>query len=350
MQTPYMAPIVSAERLIHINHFGGHHKAYADLFERIFGLKLSLGTIDRARGKTLVASQQLFFGTIDDDIAGFTHIALRRAMRGQQTAGIFMQPQSCFTTSWHSRMKRLYFSIISRIPYVSVLSIVPFPALPAIQKVATGWMHDPQLWDLVDSIADAAPVDRTTHFTKLANGRPMLAFVGTVSENKGIVHLADILSADPTLTQRLFVIVAGQVTENAKGAMTKIRAAGGTILDERISDADLAALYNASAAIWACYHPLFDQASGIFGRAVQFGRRPVIRDGARVMGYYADLLDVNPVRLPEDPVAAAAVLVEALCATAPAVPDLTETLRGWRADFIATVRRSLGAGHSGVLS
>ncbi len=326
--------------VIHINHMGGHHPSYAALFERLFGLTPSVGTIDRGRRRNLVAADRLFFGTIDDDVAGFAHIALRRMMRGKQTAGIFMQPQTCLAPSVRARFKRWIFWLLSRAPNIDILSIVPFPAVDGASKVATDWVHDPQLWDAVDE-ADSGGCDSTAVFTQVAGGRPILAFLGTVSRVKGIEHLAAIMTANSEVGRQLCIIVAGAVQPETRDAANAIAAAGGCVIDRRIDDAELFALYRSAKAIWCAYAEDFDQASGVFGRAIQFGRRPIIRNRVRVMGYYADRLGAQPIVLMGDPHADAAEIIRAVEAPQPHIPNCAEELKQWQTDFTARVEQAL---------
>lgn len=86
----------SAERLIHVTQMGGHHGSYCQLFGGLLGLEVSLGRIGKDEFRRLVAAQELFFATLDDDVRGFVVVALTRATLGRKTAAIFMRPQSSF--------------------------------------------------------------------------------------------------------------------------------------------------------------------------------------------------------------------------------------------------------------
>ena len=49
-----------------------------------------------------------------------------------------------------------------------------------------------------------------------------------------------------------------------------------------VSEEELIALYASSDLVWAFYDEEYDQASGIFGRALQFGVPSIIRSGSLV--------------------------------------------------------------------
>ena len=37
--------------------------------------------------------------------------------------------------------------------------------------------------------------------------------------------------------------------------------------------------------LWCCYNPIYDQSSGIFGRAIQIGRPTIVRKGSCLEGW-----------------------------------------------------------------
>ncbi len=331
------------EHLLHINHLGGHHGSYAELLNRWCGLESSIGRVGISNFGRLLRAERLMFGTLDDDVRGFVLVALARAMLGRRTAGIFMRPQSCFFPGARGWIKRQLFLVLSKVPRVSTLSLLPFEAAPELRSVATGAVHDPQLWDVID---DDEPIDEAlfAEVMAAAAGRPILSFLGTVNQGKGFGHLVDIIAADPALTPKLCVVVAGRVQDDSVAGAAAVAKAGGIVWDRRISDAELAALYKASSGVWACYHPDYDQASGIFGRAVQRGRRPIIRDRAVIVGHYADRLGIDAVRLADDPHRAAASLASDVVDANNIRTADPAVLREWRREFIRAVDDGIGAG------
>lgn len=325
------------ERLLHLNHIGGHHGSFVDLFGRWCALDASVGRVGKSNFVRLVRAEQLMFGTLDDDVRGFVLVALARAVLRRRTSGIFMRPQSCFFPGARGWIKRQLFRVLRAVPRVSTLSLLPFEAAPELRAVATHAVHDPQLWDVVDddeAIDEALMAD----VVAAAAGRPVLTFLGTVTEGKGFGHLAAMIAADPTLVRKICVVVAGRVNPESAADAEAVEKAGAIVWNRRISDAELAALYHASSGVWACYHPEYDQASGIFGRAVQRGRRPIIRDGAVVVGHYVDRLKIDALRLPDDAMAAGTRLIGGLTEAGPTQRADPAALREWRQEFIHTVR------------
>lgn len=49
--------------------------------------------------------------------------------------------------------------------------------------------------------------------------------------------------------------------------------------DRIVTDDEILRLYKVADLAWCCYAPDYDQASGVFGRALQTGVEPVVREG-----------------------------------------------------------------------
>lgn len=324
----------AAQGLVHVSAMSGHRREYQELFARIFDLSPSVGSVG---GHKLIEAKRLFFATLDDDILGFAIVALRRAMRRRRTVGLFLRPQSCLGTAPRAWAKRLVMRALCALPGVSVLSIIPFDFLPGIASVCTDWGHDPQLWDQLDAPTEVSAAT-LTEIACLAQGRPILAFLGRASRIKGLPKLVALLTAQPDLLSQISVILAGSVDTECQVDAARLMALGATVWDRRISDAELSALYQAADLVWANYDASYDQASGIFGRAVQWGRPVVVREGAMI-GCYADALNHPCLRLSNNPVQAAQQLSQFIGKlNIPKDLAPSETLQQWRAEFIAVVR------------
>jgi hypothetical protein len=178
-------------------------------------------------------------------------------------------------------------------------------------------------------------------FSKMAGSRPILSFLGSVTASKGINMLANIILEVPSLCDDVCVLIAGKVDAEAEASVDAIAKAGGIVINRRIADTELYAIYHASSAIWCCYQPEYDIASGIFGRAMQFGKRPAIRAGAVVVSYYDQRLKADAIRVVDDPMQAANTLRKDLKRAKSKCPDHADQLSKWRSNFLSTVRLAL---------
>ncbi len=120
-------------------------------------------------------------------------------------------------------------------------------------------------------------------------------------------------------------------------------AGGGLLIDRRLDDAELESLYVVSDVIWSCYAPEYDQASGIFGRALQLGVPVIVRRGSLLHRF------ASGIRSPVLPLEFGDVSGGARLLT----QDLPGRLSGaelerharligaWRSDFVQVVERAL---------
>lgn len=336
-------PEYPKESLIHMTAHAGHQAAYHQMFASWFGLSPSEGRIGPRLFARLVKAERLFFGTLDDDVAGFATVTVARALLGRRTGGLFLHPNSCFGPGLKPRVKWIFFASLSRIPKVTILSILPYGLMPKLRSVSNGYVHDPQFYDHLEASpsADSATI---RSLTDAAAGRPILAFLGWGTQEKAYPALSE-LAAQPGLADRILIVAAGKVVKSCAAAATRLRESGAIVLDRFVSDEEMEAIYRSSRWVWNCYAPGYEQASGIFGRAVQQGRTVVLRHDSVTLAYYAQLLDHPAVALPESSAAAAAVLIDVGSApqagTASNNEHVLQSLRTWKNEFREAVDKAI---------
>ncbi|WP_341223650.1 hypothetical protein [Loktanella salsilacus] len=273
----------SGIRRVHMAGLSGHRQSYQDLFAQLFALTPSTGKITFSTFISLVGAKALLFGTIDDDYRGFLTVSIARAFLGRRTVGLFLRPQTCFGPSGLLRkLKKFTFIALKRVPFVSVFTIIPFSVAPEYRKIATGSVFDPQIWDA--DISTWVPRDAALaeQLNAAADGRRILAFIGTANPVKGIEFLSQLVT-DPAWPREVCLpVVAGKFPEAVRPLVELLASKGALVLDRFISDDEIQTLYIEADLIWACYRPDYDQASGIFGRALQFGKTPVVRAGSLI--------------------------------------------------------------------
>lgn len=335
-------PGAAGVRLVHMFNHDGHRQEYQELFAALFDLAPSTGRVGSANLRRLVAARTVLFGTIDDDYVGFFLTALLRALLGRRTVGLFLRPHACLRSkALRNRVKKAAFAFLKRVRPVSVFTIVPFSIAPEFVQVADDGLVDPQLWDLAEAPACAIDADFSAQIAAAAGGRRILAFVGTASEIKGIGLLRDLV-ADPNWpTDEIFVVVAGRFTDGNGASADEFAALGALALPRFISEAELYALYAQANLIWACYRPDYDQASGVFGRALQTGRVPILR-AQSLIAKFARQVGVPMVEIdwaaPQQERLSA--LTEQVAAAQEGVmPE--EEIAHWKQDFIAKLGGAL---------
>lgn len=220
-------------------------------------------------------------------------------------------------------MKQLVLGGLTRVPLIHTLSIVPFPVTPDLQRVASGWIHDPQLWDYEPS--GAVVTDLSRRVQKAAGGRRVLVALGMQNRSKGFELLCQAYLASPALRDDWFFIAAGQVAPDMADIAQAFVDAGGMVVDRFVDDDELRSLYGVADMAWSLYHPIYDQASGIFGRAVQVDVPALVRSGSAI-SRLAGMLGARRREADFDPVSVVAAL-QAPEPLAPGRVDIGELAR-----------------------
>jgi hypothetical protein len=261
---------------------GGHRGDYAALLADLFGLEVSVGRVTLKNIRQMVAAERLLFGTLDDDYLGFFLVAAIRALLRRKTAGIFLRPQTCFHADgiWF-RLKRAIFALLRKSRYASVFTIIRFDLAPEYRLVASSGVADPQLWDRL-----CTPFEPSADFSRrirdAAGSRRILAFIGTASAFKGIAELRDLMSQPDWGSASICVVLVGRVPGESAAIVEDMQRLGAVVHPSFVSNAELDSVYAEADMIWACYSPGYDQASGNFGRALQAGKIPVVRNGTLI--------------------------------------------------------------------
>lgn len=271
--------------LVYASNSSGHRGPYVALFSSLLGFEGVCAPASGAMLRRLIAAPRLLLATFEDELPMISAALVARAVLGRPTAGIFLSPQRCFVREeLKCRIKKLAFKGYKRVPGLTLFTITPFDIEPRFAEVANVGAHDPQYWDMHDGtrVVMPPPTPFSDEILAAAAGRPVVCLPGSLNAEKGFTFLAEALAATPVLAERLLIVAAGRVLPNARSAAEKFVASGGLLHDRRLEDAELESLYGIADAIWCCYEPGYDQASGIFGRAMQFGVPVIVRRGALI--------------------------------------------------------------------
>jgi hypothetical protein len=259
---------------------GGHRSDYDRvLTAELRDQNIKLLQFENAR-QTTDPDLPVLYSMLDTNVLAFLRTAAIRSARKRITVGLFFRPGECFlTTSPRYRIKRLLFRAASRLPHVSILTLMPFSVFPLFSDVATGWIYDPQLWDLLSlGIIEGTGTNIDLPNENLTNGKPLIIALGKQDEAKGFDYLVDLWCASASVRTTYSCIVAGKVDAKFARAASRFVHNGGILIDRHISDDELVSFYRRADIIWSCYSPSYNQASGIFGRAFQFGVPAIVRN------------------------------------------------------------------------
>lgn len=282
--------------ITHAIYNSGHRASYQYLLARLFGISNVIAPPSVRQFLKLIRANSLLISTIDDAILWYSTIIIIRSILKKKTVSIFMRPQSCFEcNSIRSKVKYVLFYILKHLCGSCIITITPFQYRNEYIEIANESVFDIQYWDYIESdrtsvLAQSILADRL-HVT--AAGRPILLFLGSVNNDKGIEFLADIVDQFPQINNDVLIIIAGPIDKGFEERCKRLQGNGVELVARWLSDSELESLYGISSLIWACYHPCYDQASGIFGRAAQFDKTCLIRKGALLEEIGADIAANN---------------------------------------------------------
>ena len=205
------------------------------------------------------------------------------------------------TGRWYYPVKRRAFRLLCRVPQLTIATITPFAVSPRYAEVAHVGVFDPQYSDMHDGATIRCPPNSplANEVRQQAGGRSILCALGSLAGVKGLNFLAKTMEYHPKIADRTLVLCASRVSSDAVALATRLTAAGAILVNNLITDEELESLYGVADFIWACYAPEYDQASGVFGRAVQFGVTPILRKGS-VLGSFASVYGIDHLAISYD--------------------------------------------------
>lgn len=263
----------------------GHRAEYVSLMESMFSLTPFFVDLRGIRVILGVAfANKVLFSSIDDDVLGFMLICFLRSSIRKKTVGLFLRPLSCFDVGTRNFAKYTLFKFLKALPGVSIFSIIPHAFDKRIAKVTNYWVHDPQMWDKFSNIFKFKS-ELSRELLTLAGDRKIICYLGRISKEKGVDILGDLISNDKRLSQKFFVVVLGKPATDSEDILSVLESSGAYVLPRLLTSDEMSSVYDVSTIVWACYAPNYNQASGVFGRAIQKGILTVVRKGALISKY-----------------------------------------------------------------
>ena len=338
--------------IVHAASTEGHRQAYLDVLTSLFAAEPVSGHLRGPLLKYLIGANRLLISSIDDDVRGFARIALARSLRGRPTAALALRAHSCFGRDVRAKTRYALFASLKRLPRQIMITITPFDIAPHFARVAHAGVCDPQYWDLV---GEAPPLPSNTALSldvrQRAAGRKVCCVLGRLLHTKGLEFLAQILEHSPSLTTDLLLVCAGPVPDPERQLIRRLVAANALVIDRFLTNAEVESLYGGSSAVWACYEPTYDQASGIFGGAMQFGVTAVVRKGSLIERFAAHH-GIAVIALEYGDPEQAAAMLKAIPVRRPEEDHTLQSraalIAGWRRQFITTVEAALEGREPGL--
>lgn len=258
----------------------GHRGPYIAMLSTLFDLERK-----RLSAASLFSRRPVLVPLVEDSLAVYAITCFLRSILGKRTVGFLFRPKPALdSSSLRLRTKYLVLRILRLLPRVQTLTIVPFSVESRLSEIADGWIHDPQLWDLDAQAAPAhsAQSELAMEVGSVAGGRHVCMALGRQDKSKGYDWFTDLHRGCPGLRESVLFAFGGKVSSELCNQAKEFRDGGGFACDRFVTEEELSALYACSSLIWCAYSPEYDQASGIFGRAVQLGIPVVVRSGSLI--------------------------------------------------------------------
>lgn len=258
----------------------GHRENYAKTVASVLGGEPAIGDEPELLRKSLGA-RELVITTLESAPVLYTALCLARAAIGRRTSVIATRSHVEAPRGVVRRTGRAgVYQLLRTLPQVQLLTISPPFGAPDPRME---FIEDIEFWDLPDDLLARPPETALSlRVRELRKTRPTLVLLGTIDTIKGHEFLRDLLLAEPRLRDRYAIVACGEVQPGSRSALAPLRELAAVWEDRFITDEELLSLYPEADLVWCCYRPDYDVSSGVFGRAVQFGRPTVVRAGSLV--------------------------------------------------------------------
>jgi len=232
----------------------------------------------------LITKNPLLFLMVEESFFLYILVALIRSLFGRRTVGLVFRGRECVQrSSLRLKVKYLVMRMLKRINNIRSISIVPFFVVPEIKNICDDWIYDFQFWDkgFLESLVEVAEVNKTVKSIEAqAKGRKVVCAIGKQDKSKGFDQFVRMYLSSETLREKYLFVSGGKVNDIDESLVKDFVESGGLLINKRISDSELVALYKAANVIWACYSPEYDQSSGVLGRALQYEKSVIVREGS----------------------------------------------------------------------
>ena len=260
----------------------GHRAEYIELFARELA-QMGVTSAAISDPREAMRSPRVVFAMLDEDIATFIKATFLSIFTRSKIVALFFRPRECFLPGMRYKFKYIVFRAMKLFGRAKIFTILPFSVDDRFDRVAHSWIYDPQLWDLlVFDPPTSAPIEAIDEIKNAARGRVIVSALGAQNPGKGFGSFCQMWASSQSLRETHLFVAAGKVVKECKELGKAFEAQGGILLDRFITENELHGIYRASDLIWSAYSPQYDQASGICGRAYQYGLPVVLRSDSYI--------------------------------------------------------------------
>lgn len=258
--------------LVYDAHSAGHRGRGVALLSKVVGGMPLTSPPSTSFSKLVGHRGVLLWQTADYELLWLVFVTACRIIRGRRTVALCYrndESQSLFYA--RSLVRRVIVSLLRHCPSTEIIQVFP-PTLGSAHRQR--WIYDPEWWDLLEMPVEEHGV------ALLDGGTKSVLFIGNVDPLKGLDFFVDAAETTKRSGSRLKFIVVGASSGLTTSQRERLEAAGAVIVDDVPSDGEFIDYIRRATFLWCCYHPAYDQSSGVFGRALQLGAPAIVRRGS----------------------------------------------------------------------
>lgn len=257
----------------------GHRGELYDLLARLFTTSHTSSFV-----RAVCSREPVLIPAVEASLMRFLALVMLRRVLGRRTAAFLLRPKPLIAPkSMRHRIKRMVMQFAIRLDRVRVVLFLPFEVQAGFAAVANDWIYDPQFWDLHFPETAESPNGRgqlAERVRAAAGKRQVCLALGRQDRDKGFDSFVRLYAGNAALRDRFLFVSGGSITPELKDDAALLAERGGLVIDRQIEREELFELYRCANLVWCSYAPHYDQASGIFGRALQLGLPTVVRTGS----------------------------------------------------------------------
>ena len=256
------------EPLVYDVSTSGHRARDASVVAKVVGGRTyfdaprhSLSRLVRHRGPVV-------WQTADYQLRWFTLVAFLRSLRGRKTIAVCYRNNHQAGARFLPRVVRTFlFCAWNALPYCTALTTCP----AAPDHRSPEFLYDIEWWDMK---AAPLPVVPLPPFAKTGK---RLMFLGDPSHLKGIEFFIDCAATATARRIDWHFVLVGPIDALTPERKAKLIDADVSLISGPKDDAAFVSYARQADVVWCCYDPIYDQSSGVFGRALQLNKATIVR-------------------------------------------------------------------------
>ena len=266
------------EKLFYSYSLSGHRKLHAELMSQytsIYVRPKKTSIFNHIR--KLLGAEKVIFGMVDDNYLEFFLVTFIRLIQKKPTVGIFFRPQTCFKMKISSILKFVIFYFLAKLRNLKVIIYLPFFCDSRLKYVSSDFVMDHEMWHLDWNNKEPDYLSASRNKSK-----KRLLVIGLLSTHKGLKELLYLLENNKSFLNYFEITLAGKTSPDPDSIdlRAKVESYVTKNIDHFMDYSQVCALYNNTDFVWCYYDDKYDQSSGVFGHALQYGKTPIIRNSS----------------------------------------------------------------------